>query len=124
MRLMRVQGHSMAPTLTEGELVFVRASHTASLRRGDIVAVRPAALGGQALVKRLVGLPYQRVELEGRQWQLGAGQFFLLGDQPNHSVDSRVLGPVTHEELIGPVVVRVWPWKVLSRSNNPGGADG
>ena len=80
-------------------------------QRGEMVAARPASLGGRAVVKRVAGLPHERVQAGEREWTLDEGQFFLLGDQETHSVDSRVFGPVTREELIGPVRLRLWPWK-------------
>lgn len=109
---MRVYGHSMAPLLQPGALVFVseRAFESRLPQRGDVVAVRPASLGGKALVKRVVGLPHERVAVGEQVWQLEEDQFFLLGDRPDHSLDSRVFGPVTREELVGRVRARVWPW--------------
>lgn len=112
-RLMRIHGHSMSPQLHPGELVLVneRAYRLHPPHRGDVVAARPTALEGRALVKRLVGLPYDHVEVEGRRWQLGGGQFFLLGDQRADSMDSRTFGPVSRQELLGPVSKRIWPWQ-------------
>ena len=104
-RLMRVYGSSMLPTLRAGQLVFVDA-HAYAVRaphRGEVVAVTPRVLGGKALVKRLIGLPHDQVDVNGRRWQLGPDQFFLLGDQSDESVDSRRFGPVSREELVGPV---------------------
>ena len=101
-----------------------RAYAVRSPRRDDLVAARPRAFAGRALVKRLVGLPNERIEIEGRAWQLGEGEFFLLGDRPSHSVDSRLIGPVSRQELIGPVWARVWPWRVLGRTTTQEGNDG
>lgn len=115
---MRIYGHSMAPALNPGQLVLVSkgAYESQAPQRGEIVAARPSSLGGKAVVKRVVGLPHERVQLNGREWQLEEEQFFLLGDQPEYSLDSRVFGPVTRPELIGPVRVRLWPWKKLGAS--------
>jgi|GEM_PF-691306 len=123
-KLMRVCGHSMAPLLQPGELVFVRGGEFESRppQRGDVVAVRPASLGGTAFVKRVVGLPHERVSVGERVWQLEEDEFFLLGDQPDHSLDSRIFGPVTREELIGRVRARVWPWRRFRTSTAQGGA--
>lgn len=103
--MMRVQGHSMEPALRPGALVFVRPRvfNRCNPRRGDIVAVRPSAWGGRTFVKRVVGLPGDCVQVDGREWRLGEGEFFLLGDRSAVSVDSRVFGPVTRGELVGPV---------------------
>ena len=112
-KLMRVQGESMAPTLRSGQLVIVRTqpSPLRELRRGDIVAARPASLHGAALVKRLIAVPHDRVDIDGRQWRLGEGEYFLLGDAPDASLDSRRFGPVSLHELLGPVRARLWPPK-------------
>lgn len=114
-RVLRVFGHSMSPVLNSGELVVVRGGEFEDRppRKGEIVAVRPASLGGQAFVKRVAALPLERVAVDGRQWQLGEDEFFLLGDHAEHSLDSRAFGPVMREELIGPVHARVWPWTVF-----------
>ena len=111
---MRVHGCSMAPTLNPGELVFVNewAYRARTPRLGEIIAARPRALGGKALVKRIAGLPHEQVEVAGRRWQLAEDQFFLLGDHEEDSQDSRAFGPVNRRELLGPVQCRVWPWRI------------
>jgi signal peptidase I len=121
---MRVAGHSMTPVLHPGELVLVSKGAFTSRepRRGEIVMARPSSLSGQAFVKRIVGLPHERVEVDGRSWQLAEGEFFLLGDQAEHSMDSRSFGPVRREELVGPIRARVWPWKRRTRLTGGGGA--
>ena len=109
---MRVVGHSMIPTLKPGDVIFVSATayRRRPPRKGELVAVRPDALGGRALVKRLIGLPHEPVEVDGRRWRLGDDQFFLLGDQRGQSDDSRTFGPVRRQELLGPVRLRLWPF--------------
>lgn len=110
-KLMRVEGCSMEPTLSSGDLVLVneRAYRVRPPRRGELVAARPATSGDRALVKRITGLPRERLEVAGRSWQLGENQYFLLGDQPDQSRDSRSFGPVSSRELMGPIQCRLWP---------------
>ncbi len=96
MPLMRVYGHSMAPRLREGELVVVRRRHNAwQPSRGEIVAARPAALQGRAVVKRVASI-------EGNE-------YVLLGDDPADSFDSRQFGSVRRDEIFGAVCWRIWP---------------
>ena len=117
-RLLRVYGHSMSPVLNPGELVLVREGGYDAREpgRGEIVAARPASLGGRVVVKRITGLPLERVECEGREWTLGPEEFFLMSDRADHGMDSRIFGPVTRRELVGPVWARLWPWKRLSNN--------
>ena len=120
-RLLRIFGHSMSPLLNPGEMVVVVEGEFDSRppRRDEIVAARPASLGGQAFVKRIAGLPSERVTVDGKEWQLSDDEFFLLGDHAEHSLDSRAFGPVRREELIGPVQMRLWPWTVFDRDSPP-----
>ena len=132
---MRITGRSMMPTLEHGELVVVdqRAYDSRAPRRDEVVAARPRAFGGKTSVKRVAGLPHESVEVDGRRWQLGEDQFFLLGDYQEDSADSRRFGPVTRAELLGPVrrlrlfrkpfffpVQRILSWRVPTQ---PASAD-
>jgi type IV secretory pathway protease TraF len=100
----------MAPLLRSGDLVIVQEAPPSLLRRGDVVAVRARALGGTAIVKRLAGLPCERVEIGERRWRLGPSDYLVLGDHAADSLDSRTFGPITRHELIGRVRLRVWPF--------------
>ena len=107
---MRIVGWSMSPTLRPGDVVFVKPSTGRHVfRRGELVAVRSTDADGKTLIKRLAALPHERIDVEGRRWQLGEDQFFLLGDHPA-SQDSRAFGPVSRHELVGLVRLRLWPW--------------
>ena len=113
---MRIVGDSMAPAFRSGQLVWIDAQgyRQRSPQHGDVVAARPVSFGGRALIKRVVGLPHEQIALQGLSWPLRADQFFLLGDSPQHSTDSRHFGPVSRAELIGPVRARLWPWTLFT----------
>lgn len=46
---------------------------------------------------------------EGESIQVAPGQYFVFGDNRNHSSDSREWGPITKQEIVGKVFVRYWP---------------
>lgn len=71
-RLMYVPAESMMPTFDVGDRFVVRMSRPAALNRGDIVLVD--AGNGSLYVKRIAGLPGDRIALRG-------GIVFLNGRQ-------------------------------------------
>ncbi len=80
----------MSPALSDGDVVLVRFG--AVVRAGDVVLVRWTARPGQLSVKRAV-------RQVGTAW-------WVLGDNPFGSTDSRCLGGA---EVEGVVVARLWP---------------
>ena len=56
----------------------------------------------------LGGLPAV-IGLDDETWNLGDGEFFLLGDNRAHSTDSRQLGPSRLDDIVGTVWFRYWP---------------
>lgn len=63
-----VQTASMAPGFLTGDYVFVRGiSDPAQLRRGDIVRFRPPFERERHYLKRVIGLPGERLQLESEQ---------------------------------------------------------
>ncbi|GAY09911.1 putative phage repressor [Pseudonocardia sp. N23] len=95
---MAVRGPSMSPTLSDGDVVVVRFG--AAVRAGDVVLVRWVSRPGQLSVKRAV-----RPE---------AGGWWVEGDNPFGSTDSRTLGPA---EVDAVVVGRLWPRPGRLRTN-------
>jgi Predicted transcriptional regulator len=89
-RRVGIRGPSMSPTLSDGDVVIARFG--APARAGDVVLVRWAARDGQLSVKRAV-------RPEGAGW-------FVCGDNPAGSTDSRTLGPA---EVLAVVRRRLWP---------------
>lgn len=85
-----VSGPSMVPALYSGDQLLVR--RTASVRPGDIVVARFAATPERLVVKRAVR------PVEGGWW--------VVGDNPAGSDDSRTLGPA---QVLGRVLWRYWP---------------
>ena len=122
-----VRGSSMRPSLEPGDwLLAIRLRRP---RRGDLVVLRHPDRGFE-VVKRVVGLPGERVGTDGRrvwigesaiaepyahgtgapgEWEVPAGHVVVLGDDRGHSTDSRSFGPVHLARLSGRAVLRYWP---------------
>jgi phage repressor protein C with HTH and peptisase S24 domain len=89
-RQVHVNGHSMVPTLADGDLVLVRLN--TAVHPGDLVLVRWASRPEQLSVKRA-------------QWAEPDG-WYVSGDNPAGSTDSSTLGPAT---VLGVISWRLWP---------------
>jgi signal peptidase I len=100
-----VRGSSMLPGLSPGDWgVAVAASR---YRRGDVVVVEHPGRPGFEMVKRVVALPGDLAP-DGRI--LGAEEFWIEGDRPESSTDSRSFGPVQREDLKARVRLVYWPF--------------
>lgn len=134
----RVYGSSMEPNLyTDQRLVVEKISyHLHSPQRGDVVVIRMPRQGPELLIKRIIGLPGETIEVrEGQVYIDGqaiqedyltqptngtygpltipAGQVFVMGDNRGASNDSRSFGPVEFERLVGRAWVSYWPIEQL-----------
>lgn len=122
---------SMELALSPGD--YVLATSSAEPRRGAIVIFpHPASSMHGPLIKRIVGLGGERIEIangqvnvEGRplaepwangptlgtdSWLVGRDEVFVLGDnRASTSMDSRSFGPVPAATLEWRVVFRYWP---------------
>ena len=128
-----VYGRSMEPNLFEAQrLIIDKISYRfRSPQRNDIVVINMPIMD-EMLVKRVVGLPGETVEIhngivsiDGRELNeafphnlseydapkvtLGPLQYFVLGDNRGNSNDSRSFGSVQREFIIGRVWMRYWP---------------
>lgn len=131
---MIVEGPSMSPNLHFPQRVIVERvmyQFVREPRRGDIVVV---SLPGQdePLIKRVIGLPGETVEVRNGQvfideelieeeWITRQGgpnypaevvppnHVFVMGDNRGNSRDSRAFGPVSLDQIVGRAWVIYWP---------------
>ena len=98
-----VTGRSMEPTLRPGDCLI--ATRDRASTKGVLVVVEHPEHPGFEMVKRVGGVPGDRVE--GRL--LGPDDYWLIGDNAAASSDSRTFGPVGARQIRGVVALRYWP---------------
>lgn len=136
-----VDGNSMQNTFQNNERLFVSRLHylVTLPERGDIVVFN-AVNSDSMLIKRVIGLPgdtvtftetqvyingvlidepYIREECErakcpNREYEIPQGEYFVMGDNRNHSTDSRSFGTVPIENIVGRVIFRYFPLNRIS----------
>src|ERR1700757_3403686 len=79
-----IEGASMAPALLPGD--WALAVSARRLRRGDVVVVEHPGRPGFEIVKRIVGVPGDRVDEAGPA--LGPDDWWVQGDHAEGSTDS------------------------------------
>jgi nickel-type superoxide dismutase maturation protease len=102
-RRVLVQGASMAPALRHGDQVLV------------LFARRPTAVPGQVVV---VELPDGTTAVKRLTRRDGADRVWVEGDNPFGSTDSRTLGDLPAEAVLGRVLFRLWPQPGYVRSSH------
>ena len=139
-RLIGVDGHSMVPTLQNGDRLLVLNSMLYDdYKYGDIVVLRKDSFLEDPIVKRVIAVENQTVDIdfstgsvyvdgvllkegyineltfleEGTEFPLTVpkGSVFVMGDNRNHSSDSRDsrLGTVDTRYVIGKAVFLAFP---------------
>jgi len=137
MPVLRIYGHSMTPTLTDGQIVL--AMKNANFEIGDIIAFY---YNNKILIKRVIAAPGDWVDIDEEgtvtvndnilvepyisekafgetnvefPMQIPENRWFVLGDHRSVSIDSRntAVGCVSDEQVVGKLVVCIWPFKKI-----------
>lgn len=137
----RVSGHSMETTLSDGDnLIVDKLSYRfKDPKRFDIIVFPFKYEENVYYIKRIIGLPGEKIQVKdgcayidgeilesdiygaelmdnsgiaGEEITLGEDEYFVLGDNRNHSSDSRdpSVGVLTREDLLGKAWVRIYPF--------------
>lgn len=137
----RVVGHSMDPTLEDNQFLVVEkvGYRWHEPKRGDIIVFRDPNGDKRKLIKRVIGLPGEVVEIQAGQvlidgqpldepyivdpgrysqplTQVPDGEYFVLGDNRNNSSDSRSFGSIAVNDIVGRAWLVYWPpsdWAVV-----------
>ncbi|MGA7354104.1 MAG: signal peptidase I [Candidatus Cybelea sp.] len=137
-RLPQVAGLSMEPYIRSGEYVLINtfAYRIGVPHRGEIVAFRHEGDARTVFIKRVIGLPGDRIRIDRGQVYINGARLeepyvahadgrsfaqllvppasvYVLGDNRAESEDSRFFGPVGDDRLIGRAIAGVWPPHML-----------
>ena len=129
----RVEGPSMEPSLHQGQYLIINkiVYKLHPPRRGDIIVFHHPSSTGRDLIKRVIGLPGEMVEIrEGQvyidgvlieepyvayqsgysvRYVLGPDEIFVLGDNRPNSDDSHNWGVLKREFIVGKAWLSYWP---------------
>ncbi|KKU48248.1 MAG: Signal peptidase I [Candidatus Woesebacteria bacterium GW2011_GWF2_46_8] len=139
----KIKGASMHPNFPDGEYLLTdKVSYRfGEPNRGDVVVFKAPTNNGEEFIKRIIGLPGERVSIkngkiyineelleekyldptvyssagnflqEGATVVIPGGEYFVLGDNRSHSSDSRAWGSVEKKEITGRAWLVYWPPK-------------
>lgn len=126
----RVNGSSMESTLLNGETMILNklAIKFKDINRWDIVVIKTS---DSFIIKRVIGLPGETIKYENdvlyindkelednyslsetedfKEIKLNKDEYFVMGDNRYISQDSRVVGPINKEDIIGKTNIRLFP---------------
>jgi len=141
----RVVGHSMDPSLENDQFLVVNklGNRLSDPERGDIIVFRDPRTDERKLIKRIVGLPGEMLEIQDGQVLINdqrldegylarngsysqppllipEGEYFVLGDNRSNSSDSHNWGTMPRDRIIGKAWVSYWPprlWGLIPHEN-------
>ncbi len=138
----KVEGTSMMPGLADQERIFINkfVYRLEAIERGDVVVFRYPVDPSKNYIKRVVGVPGDRIEIfrgavfvNGHRLEepyvpgqfrdersmseivVPEGGYFVLGDHRNLSSDSRDFGVVERTAIFGKAVFAYWPTGMMGK---------
>lgn len=133
----RIESHSMEPNFYEGQFVLVNklAYRLGEPRRGEVVVFHNPDNTAQDYIKRIIGLPGDSIEVIGDSILINGQELaqpyehnlntegsyfgplvvpedtiFVMGDNRPRSSDSRAIGPIDQDLVVGKAWLRIWPF--------------
>lgn len=131
----RIESHSMQPNFYEGEFILVNklAFKLGEPARGEVIVFHNPSNIDEDYIKRVIGLPGDLVEIREQAIYINGqalaepyatnpfrdnygpetvpeNHLFVMGDNRGNSSDSRRIGPIPEELIVGQAWLRVWPF--------------
>jgi signal peptidase I len=103
-QIVKIAGNSMSPTLKSGSFV-VADKHIHKLfqiQKNDILLLE---VDKKEVVKKIVGFPGEKIEVEGQEVTLSKNEIYVLGQNLPESIDSREYGPLKTSQIRGKIVL-------------------
>lgn len=142
-----VSGQSMLPTLENGDYLIIDeiSYRKYDPERGQVIVFKLPNNTSRYLIKRIIGLPGEKIEITGDKvtitkkngeilqldekytngafssygtWNLGETEYFVMGDNRNNSSDSRSWGVLDRKYIVGKTFLRLFPFTEIGI--NPG----
>lgn len=134
----RVDGMSMWPTLNDKEILLLK-KYDKDIERFDIVVIK---YGNSKLVKRVIGLPGESVKISNNNLYINHSMiddidldvktddfslgelgydvipddyYFVMGDNREISADSRIIGLIKKEDILGITNFRIFPFNKIGK---------
>lgn len=131
-----VSGNSMKPNLNNGELLLVRkiGYNEKSIERFDVVVIKE---DDDEIIKRIIGMPGEHISYKNNKLYVNdelvsedythlttddfnleeicscstipEGKYLVLGDNRPISKDSRMIGLIDINDIVGKAIFRLWP---------------
>ena len=144
-----VSGESMTPNFHSGDYLIVDeiSYRFSDPKRGDVVVFNWPKDKSQRFIKRIIGLPGERVSVTQGQVQitkngqeivldesylpqnlktygdisiaLNVSEYFVMGDNREYSYDSRAWGAISRKDIVGKAFLRIFPIAALSAISQP-----
>lgn len=146
-----VDGASMDPNFATNDYLIVDelTYKITDPKRGDVIVLRPPFETSKYFIKRIIGLPGERIVVAAKQTYiynaehpegvlldepyvkfnsdkvtdktLGDTEYFVMGDNREVSFDSRSWGALPREDITGRALLRLYPFPKLGLF--PGGLE-
>ncbi|MGE5341786.1 MAG: signal peptidase I [Candidatus Omnitrophota bacterium] len=141
----KINGSSMQNALSDQERIIISkwAIKDGNIKRGDIVVLRKPDEPDRTIIKRVIGLPGEVIEIikgdvfinkqpldesylsiakdvmyrafNMHPLTIPADHYFVMGDNRTVSQDSRFFGPIKRNDIFGVTIFRYWPFSRIGR---------